>query len=95
MTDELPVLVTWLESLAAQGGKGTVNNIDARALGRVAAELESFRAENARLSEALVAVWDGLDLAFPAICEIGKTALFDDIMNRYADVVREARVTGG
>lgn len=32
--------VPWLRELAEQGGKGAVNNIDARAIGRVADELE-------------------------------------------------------
>jgi len=36
MTDN----ILWLRELAEKGGKGTVDNIDARALGRVADELE-------------------------------------------------------
>lgn len=36
MTDN----IAWLRELADKGGKGTVDNIDARALGRVADELE-------------------------------------------------------
>ena len=32
--------VKWLRELAEKGGKGVVDNIDARALGRVADELE-------------------------------------------------------
>jgi hypothetical protein len=34
----------WLHSLAAQGGKGIVNNIDARALGRIADALDGLNA---------------------------------------------------
>lgn len=37
-------LVAWLRGLATTGGKGTVNHIDARALGRVADELERLQA---------------------------------------------------
>ena len=50
----------WFRSLAHKGGKGVVNNIDARSLGRIADEIEAMaaeiarlRAENAKLSEAL------------------------------------------
>src|SRR5216684_3297119 len=32
--------VSWLRELAEKGGKGVVNNIDARCLGRIADELE-------------------------------------------------------
>ena len=35
--------VEWLRGLAAKGGKGVVNNIDARCLGRIADELELLR----------------------------------------------------
>lgn len=35
--------VEWLRGLAAKGGKGVVNNIDARCLGRIADELERLR----------------------------------------------------
>lgn len=37
--------IDWLRGLAAQGGKGVVNNVDARCLGRIADELESLRFE--------------------------------------------------
>jgi hypothetical protein len=37
--------VPWLRGLADKGGKGVVNNIDARCLGRVADEIERLRAE--------------------------------------------------
>jgi hypothetical protein len=40
MTD----IVEWLRGLAERGGKGAVNNIDARALGRAADEIERLRA---------------------------------------------------
>ena len=33
----------WLRGLAEKGGKGVVNNIDARCLGRIADELERLR----------------------------------------------------
>jgi hypothetical protein len=39
MTDYVP----WLRKLAKDGGKGTVNNIDARCLGRIADEIERLR----------------------------------------------------
>lgn len=32
--------VTWLKGLAKKGGKGVVNNIDARSLGQVASTIE-------------------------------------------------------
>lgn len=35
--------IEWLRSLAAKGGKGVVDNIDARCLGRIADELEALR----------------------------------------------------
>lgn len=35
--------VPWLRTLAEQGGRGVVNNIDARCLGRIADELERLR----------------------------------------------------
>lgn len=35
--------VPWLRELADKGGKGVVNNIDARCLGRIADELERYR----------------------------------------------------
>jgi hypothetical protein len=37
--------VPWLRHLAEKGGKGVVNNIDARCLGRVADELERLAAQ--------------------------------------------------
>jgi len=41
--------VDWLRALAAKGGKGVVNNIDARSLGSIADRLESL---SKALSEA-------------------------------------------
>ena len=35
--------VPWFRGLAEHGGKGVVNNIDARCLGRAADEIESLR----------------------------------------------------
>jgi hypothetical protein len=35
--------VPWLKKLAADGGKGVVNNVDARSLGRLAYEIEGLR----------------------------------------------------
>jgi hypothetical protein len=35
--------IEWLRRLAEKGGKGVVNNIDARCLGRIADELEYLR----------------------------------------------------
>jgi hypothetical protein len=40
MTDQT---IAWLRGLADKGGKGVVNNIDARCLGRIADELEYLR----------------------------------------------------
>lgn len=39
----------WLRTMAHRGGKGVVDNIDARALGRVADEIDGLRAELSRL----------------------------------------------
>lgn len=36
--------VPWLRMLAEKGGKGVVNNIDARCLGRIADQLEQYEA---------------------------------------------------
>lgn len=44
----------WLRGLAALGGKGVVNNIDARCLGRIADDLDRLRAELAG-KDALIA----------------------------------------
>ena len=44
----------WLESLAEKGGKGTVDNIDARALGRIAVEIKQLQFELRMEREALV-----------------------------------------
>jgi hypothetical protein len=41
--------VAWLRGLAEKGGKGVVNNIDARSLGRIAEEIERLRACNETL----------------------------------------------
>lgn len=35
--------ILWLRGLAEKGGKGVVNNIDARCLGRIADELEYLK----------------------------------------------------
>lgn len=45
--------VPWLHKLAKQGGKGVVDNIDARCLGRIADELTRLRKENTKLRDAL------------------------------------------
>jgi hypothetical protein len=37
--------VKWLRGLADKGGKGVVDNIDARSLGRIADELERLRTQ--------------------------------------------------
>lgn len=39
--------IPWLRLLAAEGGKGVVNNIDARSLGRIADHLSALLAERA------------------------------------------------
>ena len=39
----MKTLIAWLRTLEKRGGKGVVNNIDARALGRVASALERTR----------------------------------------------------
>jgi len=42
--------IDWLRGLAEKGGKGVVNNIDARCLGRIADDLERLRSENLELA---------------------------------------------
>lgn len=42
--------VEWLRGLAEKGGKGVVNNIDARCLGRIADELELLRSQVERMT---------------------------------------------
>jgi len=46
--------VTWLRYLADKGGKGVVNNIDARCLGRIADELERLQSEAERLKKSQI-----------------------------------------
>lgn len=41
--------VAWLRGLSEKGGKGVVNNIDARCLGRIADELERLTQERDRI----------------------------------------------
>ncbi len=36
-------LIAWLDDMSRRGGKGTVNNVDARALGRVAEAMSALR----------------------------------------------------
>ncbi len=43
--------IAWLRGLAIKGGKGIVNNIDARCLGRIADEIEHLTTINSRLTE--------------------------------------------
>ena len=43
--------IAWLRGLAARGGKGVVNNIDARCLGRIADEIEKLQTDNRKLRE--------------------------------------------
>lgn len=50
---ELALLKIWLEAMAKKGGKGSVDNVDARALGRVAALIARLEKDRAGLMEAL------------------------------------------
>jgi hypothetical protein len=50
--------IEWLRGLAKKGGKGVVNNIDARSLGRIADDLERLSAELAR-TERNRDMWKG------------------------------------
>jgi len=45
VTPNDPMYVAWLESLAKSGGRGVVNNIDARCLGRIAKHITQLRME--------------------------------------------------
>ncbi len=42
--------IDWLRGLAERGGKGVVNNIDARCLGRIADDIEQLIADRDRIS---------------------------------------------
>jgi hypothetical protein len=42
MTNDIQNAIIWLERLAQEGGKGVVNNVDARALRRVAKMLRDL-----------------------------------------------------
>lgn len=42
--DDIAGLAAWLNGLAAKGGKGVVNNIDARSIGRIATQLDALSA---------------------------------------------------
>lgn len=54
--------VPWLRGIAEKGGKGVVDNIDARCLGRVADELARLRAELADRDAKLAVVVGARDL---------------------------------
>jgi hypothetical protein len=45
--------IAWLRNLAEKGSKGIVDNIDARALGRIANEIERLHTDRAELLSAL------------------------------------------
>jgi hypothetical protein len=45
--------IAWLRNLAEKGSKGIVDNIDARALGRIANEIERLHTDRAELLAAL------------------------------------------
>lgn len=51
--NDIAALVAWLRSMQKRGGKGGVDNVDARALGRVADALEKCEAERAKLANDL------------------------------------------
>jgi hypothetical protein len=53
MNADIKLIAAWLHGLAEEGGKGTVDNIDARALGRIAVALEAQARTTADLVEAL------------------------------------------
>ena len=70
---ETKQLIEWLKSLAAKGGKGTVDNIDARGLGRVADALE--RAER-QLAETAA---NEAELRRCLTCALGVVVEFGDL----------------
>jgi coenzyme F420-reducing hydrogenase alpha subunit len=83
--------VPWLREMAEQGGKGVVNNIDARCLGRIANELERLRSiavermDLFRQAASKVEEADALLLAFVAAYEQQDASNFTDAMrNVYA-----------
>lgn len=45
--------IAWFRELAAKGGRGVVNNIDARCLGRIADDIERMQTENRKLRDVL------------------------------------------
>jgi len=71
---EQDILIKWLHGLAEQGGKGTVNNIDARALGRCGDEITRLRADVERLRQAGQAA---IDSSTGKLCINWQGALLD------------------
>lgn len=60
--------VPWLRYLAEKGGKGVVNNIDARCLGRIADELERLTAQERdyrNLTQSLLDMGGGDPVSLP------------------------------
>lgn len=83
--------VPWLRRLAEDGGKGVVNNIDARCLGRIADELERLRSiaiermDLFKQAASKVEEADALLLAFVAAYQQQDADGFTDAMrNVYA-----------
>jgi hypothetical protein len=62
MSDDFAT-IAWLRRLAADSGKGVVNNIDARSLGRIADRLETLGNQEAcatakALGADIIAAWE-------------------------------------
>lgn len=61
MSDDFATII-WLRRLATEAGKGVVNNIDGRTLGRVADRLEAMNAQVETANEAwvLLSRWENI-----------------------------------
>jgi hypothetical protein len=67
----------WLRVVANSGGKGTCDNIDARALGRAADEIDRLRASHVALLAAAKQVISVLDYDFTADKHVGDFAFIE------------------
>lgn len=82
MTDFVP----WLRELADKGGKGVVNNIDARCLGRIADDLERLHRRVVVLEMVIQEELDEFDC-----CDDANRMIVESIHERGASVAVSSR----
>jgi hypothetical protein len=75
--------IEWLRGLAAKGGKGVVDNIDARSLGRIADDLEQLR-RRVRVLEHIIN--DHID---PLDCDDIDAMIVEPIVERFEKAGRD------